>query len=138
MHSLREFECPSVDPLELTSFESLLQSNKELQRFTVTYLKHDGVTDEDLELGTFRLVRSLVQYKSVIEFNVHWPRWTSISTKISNACVPLRGRQLNLVVGDIVYLPKSNSPQVRFHGGKWFRISLVSGTIEERTGFRTK
>ena len=73
-------------------------------------LKHDGVTDEGLELGTVRLVRSLVQFKSVIEFNVHWHRWINISSQISDACVPLRGRQLSLLVADRVYPPKSNSP----------------------------
>lgn len=111
VHSLREFECFAINPLECKSFEALLQSNRQLHRFSITYLYNNGsVTNANLEFSIKCIVKSLVKYKWVGELEVQWPGRKIISNEIRNACVPLRDRQLNVIVGEVQYLPTFHSP----------------------------
>lgn len=111
VHSLREFECRSSNPLDPQSFKSLLDSNRDLRRFTLTYFSDgDTVSNTFFVINSVFLVQSLVQYSSVHEFEVCLPYRKIVSNQIRNACVPLRGRQLNLIVGEVQYLPTFLGP----------------------------
>ena len=110
VHSLHEFECRSVNPLELVSFESLLKSNRKLRRFSVVYLYNRGISNSDLEVNVKRLVQALAKYESLVEFEVHLNGRKIVSEEIRNACIPLRGRQLNVIAGNVHYLPRFHSP----------------------------
>ena len=106
VHSLREFECCSEHLLEPTSFESLLQSNRHLHRFTMTYSYNERTSNLEMASNIKCLVQLLVKYESVVEFQVCLRYRKLFSNQIRNACVPLRTRQLNLIVGDVQYLPR--------------------------------
>ena len=111
VHSLREFKCYSNHPLELSSFELLLQSNRHLRCFFLDYFSdNDTANDADFELNSLRLVQSLVKYESMLEFEIVLPGRKKVLNQLRDACVPLRGRQLNLIVGAVQYLPSFFSP----------------------------
>ena len=110
VQSLREFKCRSFNTIELASFEAVLQSNRDLRRIGINYFQRDadGLNPE-CRFNCIGLIRSLVKYRSVVDFYVDFkvlmPHWKIESNEIRNACVPLRSRQLNLTVDYHQYLP---------------------------------
>ena len=107
VQSLREFKCCSCDPIESASFEAVLQSNRDLRRIKVSYEEEwdaDALNPE-CRFNCISLIRSLVKCRSVVDFDVYLPDENIDCNEIRNACVPLRGRQLNLTVSYHQYLP---------------------------------
>ena len=97
--NLREFSFSSCIKLDSQACVSIINSNRELRKLSMVCLKTND-TKEILLRHIKEVVRALMKHDSIREFSIHFSVTKLPPTEIWDAFVPLRGRELNVIVGD--------------------------------------
>lgn len=107
-HSVRDLTCTTKEALDARSCHAFFTANTQLRRLRVWNNLLGGSKKEvraDAELKAAGLVRRLYDLPHINEVVIHDMQRKGISTSIADACVPLRGRRLDIIIGDVQYMP---------------------------------
>ena len=102
--ALREFSFSSWIKFDFQAFVSVINANRQLRRLTAV-CRRNTYTKEVLLSHIKEVVCALVKHESIRELGIHLFLKNLSSKEISDAYVPLRGRELNVIMGNVQYLP---------------------------------
>ncbi len=102
--TLREFSFLSWVKFDSQACVSVVNSNRQLRRLTASF-GNTNYTREVLLSHIKKVVRALVNHESISEVRIHLIGRKFFSKEICDACLPLRRRELTLIVGNVQYLP---------------------------------
>lgn len=108
--NVRDLEITTTTPVNDVMIDKFLRNNRELRRIWINNkIKNGSKLETKLKLAhaTASLLTRLVTARNVMELVVRDGNIKSILKTVADACVPLRSRRIDVIVGDVRYLPNS-------------------------------
>lgn len=108
--SIEEFTVGSIYPVDFVTIERFLIVNSRLRRITIIHKLVDSA-DKAVQICAERcgatFISNLPRFLSVMEVQFQYSSHRRFSRLIADACVPLRGRYIDIIVGYMQYMPQS-------------------------------